>query len=361
MKQRIGYIDTIRGFTMFLVVFNHVLIYSFGKGPSIWSINDVFVTFRMPLFFFLSGFLMYKVNRFKNRISLGEFLIKKAKVQLIPTLVFSILFALFMTVPYRSLLLDRFKNGYWFTYTLFFYFVIYAIGDFVISKRLHGGKKAILGLLIVFLIYAISKYSVIPSCPWFESPFSNVLGIPNFQFFIFFFFGALARAYFGTCEKALSHEWFVTTVIICFVLLQFTLVLPFSKNWFFTNGMHAVYTLLQSLTGFVGIAAVFIFFRKNEYTITNSRIGSFLQYIGARTLDIYLIHNILVFSNMHYIGRFMAQYPSIVMELVIGIAVTCVIIGLCLLISSFIRCSDTLAQLLFGKVIKDSKPATVEK
>ena len=353
MNQRIGYIDAIRGFTMCLVVFNHVLIYSFGQGPSTWSVNEIFVTFRMPLFFFLSGFLMYKANRFKYRISLGEFLSKKAKVQLIPTLSFSVLFALLMTVPYRSLLLDRFKNGYWFTYTLFFYFVVYAVGDFVISKCLRGRTKAIIGALFACLIYAISKYSVVPSCPWFDSQFSNLIGIPNFQFFICFFFGALARAYFGICEKALCKEWFVTTVMVCFFLLQFTLVTPFSKNWFFTNGMHTVYTLLQSLTGFVGIAAVFIFFRKHEDSIANSRIGVFLQYIGVRTLDIYLIHNILVFSDMHYVGRFMAQFPSIIMDLVIGIAVTCVIIGICLLISSIVRCSDTLAKLLFGKVINE--------
>lgn len=351
--QRIGYIDAIRGFTMFLVVFNHVLIYSFGKGLTAWSINDIFITFRMPLFFFLSGFLMYKANRFKNRIALGEFLRKKAKVQLIPTLVFSVLFALLMAIPYHSLLLDRFKNGYWFTYTLFFYFIIYAIGDFVLGKRLKGKIKVIIGAIFALLIYALSKYSVVPSCPWFESPLSNIIGIPNFQFFIFFFFGALTRAYFDIYEKVLEQEWFVSACIIGFVLLQLTLVIPFSKNWFFMNGLHPVYTLLQSLTGFVGIAAVFIFFRKNENAIVNSRIGKFLQYIGVRTLDIYLIHNILVFSDLRFAGAFLTKHFSFISELLLGGAATLAIILLCLLISQFIRCSDTLAKLLFGKVIKE--------
>ena len=352
--QRFHYIDTMRGFTMFLVVYYHVLVYTFGRGIATWSVNDIFVTFRMPLFFFLSGFLMYKANRFKEASSLCFFLQKKAKVQLFPTLVFSFLFALLLSVSYKSLLLDRFKNGYWFTYTLFFYFIIYAIGDFFVSKCTKGTVKIIIGSIIAATIFAYAKYSVTPSCPWFNSTVSNLIGIPNFQFFIFFFFGALVRARFKFVEKLLDQEKFTTTVIVGFILLQLVLQLPFSKQWFFTNGAHPVYTLLQSFTGFVGIAAVFIFFRKNEALISSSRVGIFFKYIGVRTLDIYLIHNILVFTNMHFVGAFLTKHFSFVNELVMGGIVTLLIIGLCLLISQFIRCSDTLAKLLFGKVITKS-------
>ena len=307
----------------------------------------------MPLFFFLSGFLMYKANRFNSLSSLYKFIQRKAKVQLIPTLIFSLLFAFLMTISYKALLLDRFKGGYWFTYTLFFYFGIYAIGDFFISKWAKGIVKTILGLIISTLIFAAAKYAVVSSCPWFNSDVINIIGIPNFQFFGFFFFGALTRAHFKSVERLLEQQKFITVIIVGFILLQLILQVPVSKDYFFSHNLHFVYTLFQSFTGFIGIIAVFIFFRKNEAMISNSRIGIFFKYIGVRTLDIYLIHLFFVYTNMHFIGAFLENNFSLVSELLLGSIVTLLIIGLCLLISQFIRSSDTLAKLLFGKVISE--------
>ena len=57
-KVRIHYIDALRGFTMLLVVFAHVLTFGFGMQKSFLS--ELFITFRMPMFFFISGFIGYK-------------------------------------------------------------------------------------------------------------------------------------------------------------------------------------------------------------------------------------------------------------------------------------------------------------
>lgn len=355
MKQRIAYIDAIRGFVIFFVVYSHVQLYTFGTFghiQSAWTISNLFSDLLMPIFFFLSGFLMYRVNRFKDWSLCIDFLQRKGKELLIPTLFFSILFSLITTVPYKTLLLDRPKFGYWYTYTLFFYFVIYAIGDFVIGRRVKGKCKALIGLAVSVMIYAISKFSVVPSCPWFNSAISNIIGIPNFQFFIFFYFGVLFRAYLGIVEHFINQEKVVTTIILGFVLLQLILQLPFNKEWFFTNGLHPLYTLMQTFTGFWGIATVFIFFYKNAERIVNCHIGKSLQHIGIRTLDIYLVHTILVHTNMHFVGAFFTNHGSFVSELIVGSIVTMVIIVLCLLISDIIRCSDTLTKLLFGRVIK---------
>lgn len=55
-KKRIGYLDALRGFTMILVVCVHCLTYSDIKQN---PITDFFSLFRMPLFFFISGFILY--------------------------------------------------------------------------------------------------------------------------------------------------------------------------------------------------------------------------------------------------------------------------------------------------------------
>lgn len=352
-NQRIGYIDAIRGFTMFLVVYNHVLLCSF-QGGATWSVNEIFLTFRMPLFFFLSGFLMYKPGRFKEAGGLFTFLRKKGIVQLLPTLIFSIVYALILSVSYKSLLLDKAKCGYWFTYTLFFYFLIYAVGDYIISKFASGKSKICIGAVIACVIYAFAKFSLSPSCPWFISPLNGIAGFANFQYFIFFYAGALSRSSFESIECFLSKGWVLTSIVLGFILLQIILQLPESKVFITETASYSAYSLLRNVSGFFGIALVFVFFRKCETSIQNNRVGQFLKYTGVRTLDIYLIHLILIHTDMRFVGDFLAKNSSLISELCVGVIVSTIIIGLCLLISSIIRCSDTLANLLFGKIIKDS-------
>lgn len=54
-KGRIEYIDAMRGFTMILVVYSHICNYCLGDK---WmGFNDIFFLFRLPCFFFISGWL----------------------------------------------------------------------------------------------------------------------------------------------------------------------------------------------------------------------------------------------------------------------------------------------------------------
>lgn len=55
IKLRINYIDALRGFTMILVVVGHVIGRSLGLGGYDSVISSIILTFRMPMFFFISG------------------------------------------------------------------------------------------------------------------------------------------------------------------------------------------------------------------------------------------------------------------------------------------------------------------
>ena len=57
IKPRLGWLDALRGFTMLLVVTNHVALKSFGMQIRWSAALQFFLLFRMPLFFFISGFL----------------------------------------------------------------------------------------------------------------------------------------------------------------------------------------------------------------------------------------------------------------------------------------------------------------
>ena len=60
MTQRIGYIDALRGFTMLLVVFSHIETFCYDIPFNESILSSLFITFRMPMFFFISGYIAYK-------------------------------------------------------------------------------------------------------------------------------------------------------------------------------------------------------------------------------------------------------------------------------------------------------------
>ena len=57
LKKRIEWLDAMRGFTMLLVVAYHVAQFGFGENEKTSAALPFLVLFRMPLFFFVSGFL----------------------------------------------------------------------------------------------------------------------------------------------------------------------------------------------------------------------------------------------------------------------------------------------------------------
>ena len=128
-KKRLEWLDALRGFTMILVVANHVSRVGFEQNWKFSSSLSFLLLFRMPLFFFVSGFLAYKAAQVWNAHNLGQLLLKKLKVQIIPTLVFFVLFNAMIWPHFLEGLEVNFhspqKGGYWFTIALLWMFIIY--------------------------------------------------------------------------------------------------------------------------------------------------------------------------------------------------------------------------------------------
>lgn len=90
--KRIEYIDSLRGFTMILVVLNHVAAYCLGINTAEGSVHFYLMQFRMPLFFFISGFVLYKKDFKWNIKNSLEFINKKIFVQIISPFVFYLIY-----------------------------------------------------------------------------------------------------------------------------------------------------------------------------------------------------------------------------------------------------------------------------
>lgn len=54
--QRLNYIDRLKGFAILTVVAGHVYLFGMDHSESIWQ--DVIGSFHMPLFMYMSGYLV---------------------------------------------------------------------------------------------------------------------------------------------------------------------------------------------------------------------------------------------------------------------------------------------------------------
>ena len=74
-----------------------------------------------------------------------------------------------------------------------------------------------------------------------------------------------------------------------------------------------------------------------------------MSFVGSRTLDIYYLHYFFI-PNLSFMKGFLSSGPgnSIIGMLTIGLTISALVIGLCMLISGILRSSPVLAAWLFG-------------
>ena len=327
---RIEYIDALRGFTMILVVLQHVALFSWHVFGHVTSVHDYLIQFRMPMFFFISGFVLFKAGVTWDLEQVTKFFRKKIPVQLISPFLF---FALFVYSTGDNLLdsiNDEAKRGYWFTYTLFEYYVFYACTRFFIRK-----SWASVVLLVLGLITYIPLQFILP----LPEQVLGFLGVAQWKYFIFFVLGTIVREHYHRVESLLDSKW----------LLPVCIVFYFVVNGFYGSlpDIYVVKWAIDLFLSFTGVAIIFSFFRKNQSHFTRDKVlGHSLQYIGRRTLDIYLIHYFLV-PRLQGVTIF-TDHPMPIIEAAASLAVALLVIGCCLLISNVFRLSPFLAHWLFG-------------
>ena len=134
------------------------------------------------------------------------------------------------------------------------------------------------------------------------------------------------------------------TLLVC-ILVYF--LLNIYHEYISINGIIGL--LNRFSKSFSGILIVFIFFRSKQFFFTQERkLGRCLQYMGRRTLDIYLLHYFLLPFQLQYVTSIFKEFPMPVIEFVFSLFVALIVIAFSLLISNIIRLSPTLAHWLFG-------------
>lgn len=341
-NDRIGFIDALRGFSMILVVYSHIECFSLYGFNHDTFLGTVFMSFRMPLFFFISGFVLALSE--KNEFSLRKEISKKVRVLLVPTFLIGALYViLFFNWDFISAVRNAAKFGYWFTFVSFeFYFI------WLLLRKL----KVRIGYVFLFglVLYPLKRLLILNAT---LLEVSNVLSLHYiFEYFQFFVLGFICSKY-----KDLFFRKIQSAFVILLAIYIILLYLKYSDIGFDYRSnlyLHYINKFSDLLLRYFGVFIVMAVFKKYAPAFeSTTKCGKTLQYIGRRTLDIYLLHYFML-PALPMVGDFFKQYPNLVLELTTVIIISLLIIGCCLLVSSILRTSSFLEYWLFGakKIIK---------
>ena len=266
-------------------------------------------------------------------------------VQIVPTVIFLLLLA---PPPEFFHQLGTLKGGYWFTFTLFEFFLIY-----MLSIRYCGRWSRLLALAVSIGSFCFGSYQnhlrlMAPDHSLLSSflDMAGFMGIRVWQYYLFFYIGTLVRRYFDAFIKMINKPWVFVLLIVAFFAIAST-----------DHPVSAVLEYMRfNLGGISGMLMVFTAFRflyspilhhPSPFSTILHQASSFLKFVGTRTLDIYLLHYFfLPRFLLAYSPQFHAHNSALQFLAIMSIAL--IVLLLSLLVSYIIRLSPFLGHYLFG-------------
>lgn len=334
--KRIEYIDALKGFAILLMVMGHAIAWNYfdyesvciysphqltniKTGGVIWQL---IYSFHMPLFFMISGFLTYKDYKMADFILFA----KKRSIRLLIPWICTIWIAYFI----------RGAIGYWFLLCLF---EISIIGFLLI---LLMGKVNPRKIFLIDIILLASSFIFLKFLHFQDY---NIYGIKMGRFVEFmpsFFLGILLRKYANLYNICIKQIWSYTFCIFIFVIF-------FTSRYFIQGGLvpYYLYKLGYYVLPLVGSLFFFNAFANGLFI----KIRTLLNYIGRKSLPIYILH-ILFVIQIPQIGEFILEQnavTSITIQLLYSVLFSLIAILLSLVSYKLISISPLFKKILFGE------------
>ena len=318
--KRYNYIDRLKGFAIFMVVFGHVVVYGLRNYDD--PLRVFASSFHMPLFFFLSGFVVLTTP------SPAKFLVKVCKY-LCPFLMVGLIYNYFISRSLLDFFLDKAKAGYWYLWVLTeFYFVL-----MLLYKHNNKTRKGIIidivllfSVLIVF-IFADYKFPQV----------SNIFTLGSCKNYWPFFFGGVLFRKYNLILFMKNHARLIYTVSIVLYISAFSMMITLLLS-----------SHLNAITGMAAIAFLVLFFEEREtnYSFWNNE----LQRLGKNSLEIYIFeYFLLTCINLQTLEEWFVKTHNILLEVFLILVLTIIISYSSLFIGKLSHKTGYLDDVIYGK------------
>jgi len=292
-RNRQPWVDYARGICIILVVYRHVFegLDNVGAGASSYSylkyLNIFFFSFRMPLFFIVSGIFL---GGSLARKGIGEYISGRFHTIFYPLLVWGsiqvtlqLIFAGYVNadrtgMDYINLLINpRRIEQFWYLNALFFVSVLYAF------IKTYAKYKPFEQLLLGIFFFTVSWY-----CHASHIQIGFLEDI--FFFYIFFAVGDFIAGFFlnEKNEKFMSSYRTLLVLLPVFIVIQhyFTMLNLLHKDDYYVQYQQPVIYTVAALIGGAFILNISFLFQKLN-------ILRFLRVLGYHSLYIYAMHLII--------------------------------------------------------------------
>ena len=163
-----------------------------------------------------------------------------------------------------------------------------------------------------------------------------------FRYFPFFLFGSIVHRYWEQAQRLMDARWFFPVVTALALICTLDVIKWHTLRMAWTSLPH-------TLAMFLLLSMVFMFFRHYHEFFEQTRFGQGLQFIGRRTLDIYLLHYFFL-PKLPMVGEFFrVNRHNFILDTTASLAIALLVVGFCIIISQLLRVSPFLKKYLFGR------------
>lgn len=320
------------------VVIGHIALgytgaeYFPGRWNFWYAIENIMYSFHMPLFFSISGFVYYKAYFTSD----GKPKRRKLYIQMLNLAGIYVIFAIGFTLlkmPFNAFTNEKASfediiwmwmnpiGVYWYLYVLIEMYLVFSIPYLVRSN-------SIIILAGCFGLTVISYYISVP------------FRLPDLCYFLVFFAAGIVYA-----REAKLFSLFPASVAGLIISVIFSTIF-----WNINSTLNCT-KYVNFVIAFGLILVIWYAFEHIDF-LGNNRV---LQYLGARSLEIYVTHSIVVTVGRTILNRLSVndQYICLIVNMILGIELP--------LIFSFAIRKLKLFDLFFRPVTVISKKLRMEK
>lgn len=331
MKQRLEYIDSLRGLAILLVVFMHVPQYGFGQSIGGYYM-ELATLLAVPLFFFISGLFVPLELTPPAIIKIK----KRVHSILLPTIVIGGLYAMLNHVSFMDMLQDKFKAGYWFTITLFEFFVIVDMLRLMASKSQRLFNILLIGAC--FVCYGLSMPTV--QRMYGDAVIAQILGLAQWKYFIFFILGMFVK---HNAKTIYTEKGGVAIVMAFLIVYAANAIGNFQLNGLLYN----INLLLKEIS--IVLLAYYVFYTYRSKLSSLTRMGRWLSKIGTYTLEIYLMHYFVLPRHLDGVVDIVGLVENPLLASVIALVIALMVVGVVLIFVSILQSNSYIKKMLWNK------------
>ncbi len=287
-NSRLSWIDMAKGLAIIMVVFRHIVIGIERSGIPIEmvyrTIGEITFSFRMPLFFILSGFFIRASLQKRSNLA---FINTKLKTLLYPYVVWTfiqitlqIIFSNYTNAArdwhdYIAVFINpRAIDQFWFIYALFNLAIVYLY----MHQFTKGNKIILLAIGIVF--YYLNRFIDIPVI-------EDIL-----KYFVYVVIGDLISGFILNTnnESTIKSGWVFTIALVCFIASQYV--------YLSYEGLEPfVYAIIAIIGSFLTLVV--------SFHMAGKKSLFFINVAGYHSLYIYLIHVLISAPIRTVLWKFM--------------------------------------------------------